>query len=99
MDNNYIVKVYGKDGKIVATLKDASINTVYRALPFMIEDALLRGQGTGEWDIYGEELWEVTETSFIGRIRSNFETTLWFDELSNDGEATILTIKVKMEHQ
>jgi hypothetical protein len=97
MQDNYVAKVYGKDGKICASMKNVSINTAYRALPFMIEDAIKRGEGTGDWDVYGEEMWHVQAENLIRRIRDNFLTTTWFDTLSNEGEATILTIKVRLE--
>lgn len=97
MTDNYTAKVYGYDGKICASIKNVSINTAFNALPFMIEDAIRRGQGKGEWDAFGEELGNVTENSLTNRIRTQFWSNTWFDKLSNDGEDVILTIKVRLE--
>lgn len=96
--DNYTAKVYGNDGKIIASIKNASINTAFNALPYMIEDAIMRGQGTGAWDIYGEELESRTLGAITNRVRDHFRSTTWFDKLDNEGEAVILTLKVKMEH-
>lgn len=98
MADNYTCKVYGKNGKIIASLKNASINTAFNALPYMIEDAILRSEGTGAWDIYGEELGSYTIGSITNKIRDTFRNTLWFDKLDNEGESVIMTVKVKMEH-
>lgn len=98
MADNYTAKVYGKNGKIIASIKNASINTAFNALPYMIEDAIMRCEGTGDWDIYGEEMAPYTLGSIINKIRDTFRSTTWFDKLDNEGEAVIMTIKVKMEH-
>lgn len=96
MHNNYVANVYRRNGLISSSINNVTINTAYVSLPYMIEDAILRGEGRGEWDRWGDELMGVYENHLVDRIRSHFKSGVWFNKLSDEGEAEILSIKVRM---
>jgi hypothetical protein len=93
MYDNHTLSIQTKDGFVLQTVPNVSINTAWRILPWLIEDQVWRGHGENPWkdeDYAGE-------TEIRRHVRQWFKDHCnWFDDVTNEGESVILGITVLM---
>jgi hypothetical protein len=77
--DNYTVIVSDQNNLAVSILSNVGVNTMYVALPFIIEDQCVR---------HGAWLEDETEEDVRKRVRAWFSSHCrWFDTLGDEGSA------------
>lgn len=100
--DNYNVVLEFK-GAEIGRMTNVGYNTIWRCVPWMVEDAAVRGQADieGVLEDYDEAHIRSVLRSFFGTVGSkhpdHLPATTWFNGLADNGERELFGIVIRLK--
>lgn len=93
MSDNYNIKIQRKDGFTLQAVQNVSINTAWRILPWLIEDLVMRGEGS-------DPSATLEHIACRDAVRDHFvqHPHIWFNQLADTGYVSLFDLSITMDH-